>query len=108
MKKYLHLSALFLLVLMMSLAGALPLKTAEAATTYSAAITYSSTIVSTYDYPVWISAPSINLFSPIQKVGVTKAGDLAVPSGHTNNVGWYQNGVKPGETGTAVLDAHVF
>lgn len=62
----------------------------------------------TADAPAWIYAPSIGLFSPIQGVGTTATGEMDVPSGRSNNVGWYQYGVKPGEQGTAVLDAHVF
>jgi len=65
-------------------------------------------VVSSYDYPVRISAPSIGLNSPIQGVGTTSGGAMAVPSGKSNNVGWYKYGVIPGANGTAVLDAHVF
>lgn len=60
------------------------------------------------DTPTYIYAPAIGLSSPILGVGTTAAGEMAVPSGSSNNVGWYKNGVTPGETGTAVLDAHVF
>lgn len=60
------------------------------------------------DYPVRIVAPSIKLDSPIQGMGVNELGEMDVPSGKTNNVGWYKYGVVPGKTGTAVLDAHVF
>ena len=56
--------------------------------------------------PVYLYIPSINLFSKIQGVGVNKKGNMDVPSGKTNNVGWYKHGITPGETGTAVLDAH--
>lgn len=35
-------------------------------------------------------------------------GAMAVPSGSSKQVGWYQYGVVPGETGSAVIDAHVF
>jgi sortase A len=61
-----------------------------------------------YDYPIRIIAPSIKLNSPIQGMGVNKKGELDVPSGKTNNVGWYKNGTVPGQSGAAVLDAHVF
>lgn len=60
------------------------------------------------DYPVRITAPSIALSSPIQGVGVNEKGEMDVPPGHTNNVGWYKHGTPPGASGTAVLDAHVF
>ncbi len=33
---------------------------------------------------------------------------MDVPSGNTDNVGWYKNGTVPGQLGSAVLDAHVF
>lgn len=68
----------------------------------------SSTQHITHDYPIRIIAPSIKLDSPIQGMGLNKKGELDVPSGKTNNVGWYKNGVTPGQAGAAVLDAHVF
>jgi LPXTG-site transpeptidase (sortase) family protein len=46
--------------------------------------------------------------APIVPVGVNAKGEMAVPNGSTNNVGWYAAGVTPGNTGAAVLDAHVF
>ena len=58
--------------------------------------------------PVRVRIPKIGLNSPIQNMGVTKDGDLDVPDGSTKNVGWYAAGTKPGEKGSAVLDAHVF
>jgi LPXTG-site transpeptidase (sortase) family protein len=66
-----------------------------------------SPIIST-DYPVRIMAPSIKLDSPIQGMGINPKGELDVPNGKTKNVGWYKNGIIPGNTGSAVLDAHVF
>lgn len=74
----------------------------------SAQTIIGNAIVSSNDYPVRISAPSIGLNAPIQSVGTTSDGAMAVPSGKTNNVGWYKYGVTPGQNGTAVLDAHVF
>lgn len=58
--------------------------------------------------PSALAIPAIGLGSPIVPMGLTKAGDLDVPSGTTNNVGWYAKGTVPGETGSAVLDAHVY
>lgn len=66
------------------------------------------TEASEVDHPTWVIAPYIGLFSPVQGMGVNRNGELDVPSGYTNNVGWYKDGVLPGNTGTAVLDAHVF
>jgi len=63
---------------------------------------------STIEYPTKIIIPSIKLDAPIQKVGVNEKGEMDVPSGQTNNVGWYQYGTLPGKVGSAVLDAHVY
>ncbi len=74
-------------------------KVAEAAQT-------ASQPISSYDPPLWLYIPSINLSSSIEGVGINNKGNMDVPSGRTNNVGWYKYGTLPGETGTAVLDAH--
>lgn len=62
----------------------------------------------TFGYPVRLSMPAIGLNAPVIKVGVTASGDMDVPDGSTNNVGWYQYGTTPGEIGSAVIGAHVF
>lgn len=41
-------------------------------------------------------------------MGLTPEGNLDVPDGKTNNVGWYAKGTVPGDMGSAVLDAHVY
>lgn len=33
---------------------------------------------------------------------------MDVPDGKTNDIGWYAAGTKPGDVGSAVLDAHVY
>ncbi len=58
--------------------------------------------------PVRLSIPAIELNNPIVPMGIDKKGDLDVPSGDTNNVGWYAKGTMPGSVGSAVMDAHVF
>ncbi len=58
--------------------------------------------------PKLLSIPSISLSDPIVGVGLTASGDMGVPSGKTQNIGWYQAGPVPGTVGSAVLDAHVF
>ncbi|HUO50090.1 MAG TPA: sortase [Candidatus Paceibacterota bacterium] len=58
--------------------------------------------------PARLVIPAIGLDAPIVGVGVTAGGDMAVPNGKTNNVGWYKDGPVPGAVGAAVLDAHVF
>lgn len=58
--------------------------------------------------PVRVIIPAIGLNAPIQNMGVLQNGELAVPGGSTDNVGWYADGTVPGEVGSAVFDAHVF
>jgi sortase A len=58
--------------------------------------------------PVRLIIPSIGLNSPILGMGVNNKGELDVPNGKTQNVGWYSAGAIPGTSGNAVMDAHVF
>ena len=92
------------IIISLSLAGIIGLLVPSA--TFAAAESASTPAAA--DYPVRLIIPSIALNAPIQKVGLTKSGDMAVPSGSTNNVGWYKNGTTPGQAGSAVIDAHVF
>jgi hypothetical protein len=85
------------IVALLTIVPLLAYQTAEAEGSYTIA-----------DAPTWIMAPSIGLFSPMQGVGINEKGEMDVPSGDSNNVGWYEYGALPGQDGTAVLDAHVF
>jgi len=58
--------------------------------------------------PVRLQIPRIKLNAPVQKVGVNEKGEMDVPSGKSGNVGWYAYGTKPGDVGSAVMDAHVY
>jgi LPXTG-site transpeptidase (sortase) family protein len=58
--------------------------------------------------PAHVSIPSIKLNDPIENMGILGNGELDVPSGSSNYIGWYAAGTIPGEKGSAVLDAHVF
>jgi sortase (surface protein transpeptidase) len=58
--------------------------------------------------PVHVSIPSVGIESRVIKVGVDAKGQMAVPDGSTNDVGWYKGGTVPGDVGSAVLDAHVY
>jgi LPXTG-site transpeptidase (sortase) family protein len=60
------------------------------------------------DHSFKLSIPSIKLNAPVVRMGLNTVGDLDVPSGKTNNVGWYKNGTVPGEVGSAVMHAHVY
>jgi len=68
---------------------------------------YSSLVNSnfSYDIPVRLKIPSIDVDASIQPVGLTPSGALDVPS-NTTDVGWYKFGPKPGQEGSAVIDAH--
>ncbi|MDB5224979.1 MAG: hypothetical protein JWO43_601 [Candidatus Adlerbacteria bacterium] len=58
--------------------------------------------------PTRLKIPSINMNVRVISVGLNNKGEMAVPDGDTNDVGWYKNGTLPGDTGSAVFDAHVF
>lgn len=58
--------------------------------------------------PTRLIIPSAGINSPIAPMGINTKGELDVPSGNTNDVGWWKGGPTPGEKGAAVLDAHVF
>ncbi len=55
--------------------------------------------------PVRIRMGAIDIDAPITDVGVELDGELEIPG--ATEVGWYQFGSRPGETGNAVLAAHV-
>jgi LPXTG-site transpeptidase (sortase) family protein len=58
--------------------------------------------------PYTLSIPTIGLATNVIAVGLNAKGEMDVPSGKTNDVGWYKSGTKPGVVGSAVFDAHVF
>lgn len=60
------------------------------------------------ELPARLRIPSIGLNSPVIEVGVIPNGEMDVPSGKTNNVGWFKYGTRPGDRGSAVMDAHVY
>ena len=55
--------------------------------------------------PVRLKIPAINVNAGIQYVGVTSNGAMDVPS-NTVDVGWFDLGPRPGETGSAVIAGH--
>ncbi len=52
-----------------------------------------------------LSIPSLKIDTAIQPVGLTKEGNMGVPSSESD-VGWLKQGPKPGEAGNAVLAGH--
>lgn len=53
-----------------------------------------------------LQIPSIGVSAEIVPVGITEAGNMAVPSSPWG-VGWYRFGARPGEPGKVVLAGHV-
>ncbi len=52
--------------------------------------------------------PAIGVNAPIEPVGTLASGAMAVPVHQPwDGVGWYQNGPRPGEQGSAVIDGHL-
>lgn len=58
------------------------------------------------DSPARLIIPSIQVDADIQHVGITKSGNMAVPS-NFSDVGWYRYGTVPGDIGSAVIAGHV-
>ncbi len=56
--------------------------------------------------PVSIDIPGIDVTAaPVTDVGVEPNGDMEIPG--ASEVGWYRFGPRPGDTGSAVLAAHI-
>lgn len=53
-----------------------------------------------------LSIPSLGVDAAIQTVGLTREGNMAVPSNNTD-VNWLKQGPWPGNPGNAVLDGHL-
>ncbi len=75
------------------------------------AISYEAPTVTPTDTPVPISnpitltIPAIGVTAPVEQVGLDIDQRMDVPK-EDMNVGWYNLGPKPGETGSAVLAGH--
>ncbi|WP_030904347.1 class F sortase [Streptomyces sp. NRRL F-5126] len=55
-----------------------------------------------------VRIPEIKVDTPVMDVGLDKDGWIeAPPPSDRNMAGWYQNGVSPGQSGTAVVVGHV-
>ncbi|MBT2370150.1 class F sortase [Streptomyces sp. ISL-10] len=61
-----------------------------------------------YAPPARVRIPSLKVDAPIMDVGLDEKGWIAAPPPQDPNLaGWYQNGVAPGQRGTAVIVGHV-
>lgn len=56
--------------------------------------------------PVRLVIPSLGIDAVVQHVGVNATGNMRAPSNFTD-VAWYEYGVAPGQTGSAVIDGHL-
>ncbi|MFF0061232.1 class F sortase [Streptomyces sp. NPDC005279] len=55
-----------------------------------------------------VKIPALNVDAPVVDVGADQDGWIAAPPPQDPNLaGWYQNGVSPGQRGTAVVVGHV-
>ncbi|WP_369387012.1 class F sortase [Streptomyces sp. CG1] len=58
--------------------------------------------------PTRLLIPKISVDAPFTTLAMDASGTLQPPpSGDTNLVGWYEKGVSPGETGTAIIAGHL-
>ena len=58
--------------------------------------------------PTRLIIASINVDAPVENVNIQSNGDLGTPQHNQwEGVGWYRNGPRPGEAGSAVIDGHL-
>ena len=58
--------------------------------------------------PAHLIIPSIGLDAPVENVNIQSNGDLGTPmQNQWEGVGWYSNGPRPGQAGSAVIDGHL-
>ncbi len=57
-------------------------------------------------YPARLVIPSLGVDADVQRVGITAKGNMGIPS-NFSDVGWYSQGVIPGNFGNALIDGHV-
>ena len=62
--------------------------------------------IDTTRWPVRVDVPALNVSAPVQPVGVGAERELIIPSSPMD-VGWFQGGSVPGESGVALLTSHV-
>jgi LPXTG-site transpeptidase (sortase) family protein len=56
--------------------------------------------------PLRLIIPTLEINAKVQKVGITKKGNMATPNNFTD-VGWYKYGAAPGNQGSVVMAGHV-
>ena len=58
------------------------------------------------DLPSRLIIPKLEIDAPVQRLGVTRTGNMAAPNNFTD-VSWYKHGTVPGFKGSAVVAGHV-
>lgn len=66
----------------------------------------AETVTARGENPVRLSIPAIDVDAYIQDVGLSRRGNMAVPTNYTD-VGWYRYGASPGKEGSAVIAGHL-
>lgn len=61
---------------------------------------------STGGLPARLKIPKIKVDTKVAYMGLTKTGDMAVPS-NVKDAGWYKYGAHPGNNGSAVIAGHL-
>ena len=56
--------------------------------------------------PVRLAAPALGVDAPVDQVGVSRDGQMAIPE-DVDRIGWYRFGPAPGAAGSAVIAGHV-
>ncbi len=68
----------------------------------------SPVVTVTASVPAHLIIPSIGLDAPVENVNIQSNGDLGTPvQNQWEGVGWYSNGPRPGQAGSAVIDGHL-
>src|SRR3989344_1071244 len=63
-------------------------------------------VAATSSLPVRLQIPKLSIDADVQRVGIGKKGNMAVPTNYSD-VGWYRYGTVPGQLGSAVVDGHI-
>jgi sortase (surface protein transpeptidase) len=77
-------------------------------TLHQAHVTPTAQTACVVNKPEHLSIPGIGVNSRIEDVGIASTGDMQTPT-HSlwDDTGWYATGVRPGKTGSAVIDGHL-
>ncbi|GCF11158.1 class F sortase [Dictyobacter arantiisoli] len=78
------------------------------APTVSTSLILTSTPTPREALPVHIRIPAIGVDADIEQVSILSTGNLDTPQINPwDETGWYKDGARPGEQGSAVIDGHV-